>query len=168
MSNRLKETAMAEATREQDWREWMRALGRQTRRVREFLGLSQEQIARLAGVSQGAVSRLEGGRGLATPLLVVVKLNIAIRSALRKFDADVLSPEARDIISRADLCATTEEPRFVEYPLAKDEGVEEFVRLYRRLPEKQRDKLLAVVRATALALSPSEEAHERPRSRQAS
>jgi len=44
-----------------DWREWMRGLGRQLRRVREFLGLSQDQVARLAGVSQGAVSRLEAG-----------------------------------------------------------------------------------------------------------
>lgn len=160
---------MPEATQDQDWREWMRGLGRQTRRVREFLGLSQEQIAKLAGVSQGAVSRLEGGRGLATPLLVVVKLNIAIRGALRQFDADVLSPAARDIIARADMCAPENESRFVEYPLAKDEGVEDFVRLYRRLPEKQRDKLMAVVRATATALSPSDESEQHAdRSRQAS
>ena len=33
--------------------------GRRQRRVREFLGLSQEQLARLAGVSQRALSRLE-------------------------------------------------------------------------------------------------------------
>src|SRR2546422_5488972 len=45
-----------------DWREWMRGLGRPLRRVREFLGLSQDQVARLAGGSQGAVSRLEAGR----------------------------------------------------------------------------------------------------------
>jgi len=32
--------------------------GRRQRRVREFLGLSQEQLARLAGVSQRALSRL--------------------------------------------------------------------------------------------------------------
>jgi len=31
-----------------DWSEWMHALGRQSRRVREFLGLSQDQVARLA------------------------------------------------------------------------------------------------------------------------
>ncbi len=161
---------MNEAALDQDWREWMRGLGRQSRRVREFLGLSQEQIARLAGVSQGAVSRLEGGRGLATPLLVVVKLNIAIRRALRAYDPDVLSPEARDIIEKADLCAPEDHARFAEYPLAKDEGVEEFVHLYRGLPEKQRDKLLAVMRATASALSPSDESEERAavRSRRAS
>ena len=58
-----------------DWATWIKSLGRQARRVREFLGLSQEQVARVAGVSQGAVSRFEGGRGLATPLLVVMKVN---------------------------------------------------------------------------------------------
>ena len=56
-----------------DWSSWIKGLGKQARRVREFLGLSQEQVARVAGVSQGAVSRFEGGRGLATPLLVVMK-----------------------------------------------------------------------------------------------
>ena len=64
-----------------DWSSWIKGLGKQARRVREFLGLSQEQVARAAGVSQGAVSRFEGGRGLATPLLVVMKVNS--RSAQR-------------------------------------------------------------------------------------
>ena len=141
----------------QDWREWMRGLGRQARRIREFLGLSQEQIARLAGVSQGAVSRLEGGRGLATPLLVVVKLNVAIREALRGYDPELLSREARDILEKTDLyMPDSTSNRFAEYPLAKDEGVEELVHLYRGLPEKQREKLLAVVRATAGVLAPGD------------
>src|SRR5262245_49212375 len=67
-------------SRDVEWGEWMRAFGRQERRVREFLGLSQDQLARLAGVSQGAVSRLEAGRGLATPLLVVMKINLVLRA----------------------------------------------------------------------------------------
>jgi transcriptional regulator with XRE-family HTH domain len=142
----------------QDWREWMRGLGRQARRVREFLGLSQEQLARLAGVSQGAVSRLEGGRGLATPLLVVVKLNMAVRHLLATYDPDVLSPEAKRILSQADPTLPTEGgvTRFAEYTLAKDPGLEDLVQQYRGLPERQREKLLAVVRATAMALSPTE------------
>lgn len=141
----------------QDWREWMRGLGRQARRIREFLGLSQEQIARSAGVSQGAVSRLEGGRGLATPLLVVVKLNVAMRRALAAYDRELLSHEAKEILDRTDLhVPETGATRFVEYPLAKDAGMEELVRLYRGLPERQREKLLAVVRATASALSPND------------
>jgi transcriptional regulator with XRE-family HTH domain len=144
-------------TPNQDWREWMRGLGRQARRIREFLGLSQEQIARLAGVSQGAISRLEGGRGLATPLLVVVKLNVAMRRALRGVDPELLSPEACDIMQRTDLYMPDDAANgFAEYPLAKDRGVEELVRLYRGLPERQRDKLLAVVRATASVLAPGD------------
>jgi transcriptional regulator with XRE-family HTH domain len=140
-----------------DWREWMRGLGRQARRVREFLGLSQEQIARQAGVSQGAVSRLEGGRGLATPLLVVVKLNMAMRRALRAYDPELLSSEARDLLDKTDLFVPdSESSRFAEYPLAKDLGVEDLVRIYRGLPERQREKLLSVVRVTACALGPGE------------
>ena len=61
-----------------DWSNWMRDLGREVRRQREFLGLSQERLARAAGVSQGAVSRLEAGRGLATPLLVAVKIRLVL------------------------------------------------------------------------------------------
>ena len=36
------------------WVEWMRALGRRARHVREFLGLTQDELGRMAGVSQGA------------------------------------------------------------------------------------------------------------------
>jgi transcriptional regulator with XRE-family HTH domain len=138
-----------------DWREWMRGLGRQARRVREFLGLSQEQIARLAGVSQGAVSRLEGGRGLATPLLVVVKLNLAMRRGLGSYDPELLSPEVREILVKTELYLPQKsQGGFAEYPLAKDVGIEELVNLYRGLPGRQREKLLGVVRATAVALGP--------------
>ena len=150
---------MSKETPNQDWREWMRGLGRQARRIREFLGLSQEQIARLAGVSQGAVSRLEGGRGLATPLLVVVKLNVAMRRALSAYDPELLSDEARQILNHNDHLIP-ESHRFAEYPMASDAGIEELVHLYRGLPERQRDKLLGVVRATATALSPSDSESE--------
>src|SRR5512145_1267340 len=87
---------MADATdRNAEWKSWMRAFGRQERRIREFLGLSQEQVARLAGVSQGAVSRLEAGRGLATPLLVVLKINLAVSKALGALDPGLLNDELR-------------------------------------------------------------------------
>src|SRR5437899_12455743 len=78
-----------------DWREGMRDLGRQLRRVREFLGLSQDQVARLAGVSQGAVSRLEAGRGLATPMKVVLKVHRGLTRALRAFDPAIPDEERR-------------------------------------------------------------------------
>src|SRR5512143_1415297 len=108
---------MTKESPNQDWREWMRGLGRQARRIREFLGLSQEQIARQAGVSQGAISRLEGGRGLATPLLVVVKLNVAMRRALAAYDPELLSPEARALLDRDDLqVPDSGVSQFPEYP----------------------------------------------------
>jgi transcriptional regulator with XRE-family HTH domain len=151
-----------------DWREWMRGLGRQARRIREFLGLSQEQIAKRAGVSQGAVSRLEAGRGLATPLLVVLKLNIAMRKALAGYDPDVLSPEARRIVADTDLYLPEGGQRgFVSYPVARDATIEELVRIYRSLPERQREKLLTVVRATAAALAPVDDAGHTPAARDA-
>ena len=40
-------------------------------------------------------------------------------------------------------------------PITKDPELEELVRLYRDLPERQRQRLLAVVRATAAALGAS-------------
>src|SRR5215831_12642259 len=80
------------------WVEWMRALGRRVRHVREFLGLTQDELGRAAGVSQGAISRLESGRGLATPLLVVVKIGGALQQSLAKVDRAMLSPDARRMI----------------------------------------------------------------------
>src|SRR5215813_13879933 len=138
-----------------DWSGWLKGLGKQARRVREFLGLSQEQVARVAGVSQGAVSRFEGGRGLATPLLVVMKVNAALRSGVSAMDRDILSEEARSL-----LLPNEQVPGWSDATppaITKDPELEELVRLYRDLPERQRQRLLTVVRATAVALGASVE-----------
>ena len=130
----------------------MRDLGAQVLRIREFLGLSQEQLARLAGVSQGAISRLENGRGLATPLLVVLKTCGALRAALMQVDQEILSPEARRlVVVGAHLPGEGDtSPSFAP---THDPGVEELLRLYNGLSQRQRDQLLAVLRAMAAALS---------------
>jgi transcriptional regulator with XRE-family HTH domain len=133
-----------------DWSGWLKGLGRQARRVREFLGLSQEQVARRAGVSQGAVSRFEGGRGQATPLLVVMKVNAALRSAVSATDTDILSEDVRNLLLLTDRVPSWSASR--EPAITKDPDLEELVRLYRDLPERQRQRLLTVVRATAAAL----------------
>ena len=136
-----------------DWPRWMRGLGRHTRRVREFLGFSQEQLARLAGVSQGAISRLEAGRGLATPIVVVVKIHRALRNAVATLDPTLLSDEARRLLEDASRFAPgLEGDDFIDVPLARDATLEELIRLYNELGERQRQKLLAVVRATVAAL----------------
>lgn len=133
-----------------DWVGWIKSLGRQARRVREFLGLSQEQVARVAGVSQGAVSRFEGGRGLATPLLVVMKVNAALRSAVSAMTPDALSVDGRRLLDLEDPTPGQEEGE--EPPIARDPELEELVRLFHDVPERQRQRLLAVMRAAANAL----------------
>jgi transcriptional regulator with XRE-family HTH domain len=136
-----------------DWSGWIKGLGKQARRVREFLGLSQEQVARVAGVSQGAVSRFEGGRGLATPLLVVMKVNAALRKAVSAMDSDMLSDDARNLLLLNERMPGWNEA--APPAITKDPELEELVRLYRDLPERQRQRLLTVVRATAAALGAS-------------
>ena len=136
-----------------DWESWIKRLGRQARRVREFLGLSQEQVARVAGISQGAVSRFEGGRGLATPLLVVMKVNAALRSGVSAMTPEALSTDGRrllDLQEPAPGGAEDEAP-----PIARDPELEELVRLFHDVPERQRQRLLAVMRAAANALGAS-------------
>jgi transcriptional regulator with XRE-family HTH domain len=136
-----------------DWPRWMRALGRQERRVREFLGLSQEQLAREAGVSQGAVSRLEAGRGLATPMLVILKINLALRNAIRTLDPTILNDDLRRVLDIEErLSPPAGDIGFSAVPLTRDPDLEDLVRLYRELPERQRAAFLSVARATAGAL----------------
>ena len=137
-----------------DWKEWMRDVGRQARRVREFLGLSQDQLARYAGVSQGAVSRLEGGRGLATPMLVILKINLAFRRALLDVDPALLNDDLRRALEiEQRLSPPVGGVGFNALPLTKDPVLEQIVLLYRSLPERQRDTFLSVVRAAAEALA---------------
>jgi hypothetical protein len=107
-------------------------------------------VARVAGVSQGAVSRFEGGRGLATPLLVVMKVNAALRSAVSSMEREVLSEDARNLLLLDERVPGWNES--APPPITKDPELEELVRLYRDLPERQRLRLLAVIRATAAAL----------------
>lgn len=140
-----------------DWPRWMRGLGRQNRRVREFLGLSQEQLAKLAGVSQGAVSRLEAGRGLATPMLVILKINIVMVRALRSIDPALLNDQLRHTLDLDQRLSPPVADVGVEtMPITRDPLVEELVRLYRDLPERQRRTFLSVVRAAAASLTSGE------------
>jgi transcriptional regulator with XRE-family HTH domain len=137
-----------------DWARWMRGLGRQGRRVREFLGLSQEELARLAGVSQGAVSRLEAGRGVATPMLVILKINLVLTRALRKVDTELLDDDLRRVLEIDDrLSPPIGDLGYHAIPITKDPHIEELVRVYRQLPERQRQAFLSVVRAMAGALA---------------
>src|SRR5690348_8880078 len=103
-----------------DWPAWMRDLGRQLRRVREFLGLSQDQVARLAGVSQGAVSRLEAGRGLATPMLIVLKVHLVLARALGQLDPALIDDQMRESLGLGGLVSTAPGNGQSEMPITKD------------------------------------------------
>ena len=131
----------------------MRALGGQLRRVREFLGLSQEQVARLAGVSQGAISRLEAGRGLATPLLVVIKVHAALAGALRAFDPALVDDEIRETLRLDDPFAAGPGGGPDGGLITRDPELDELVQLYRGLAGGQRRTLVAIMRATATSLA---------------
>ena len=128
-----------------DWSAWMRDLGRQVRRAREFVGLSRERLARAAGVSQGAVRRLEVAQGLATPCLVVAKVSTALGAALLAVDPGILSDEARAIVAQAESMPLPVAAG-VSAPLTSDPGLEEVIRLDRAVPKRQREALLAVIR----------------------
>jgi transcriptional regulator with XRE-family HTH domain len=135
------------------WRPWMLELGHQIRRLRELVGLSQQELARLAKVSQGAVSRLESARGLATPLLIVVKINLALTTELRKLEGPV---------SNADLCPTRGVQDLLRGPAGAlgldtvhstpDPTFEALVRLFHETRPRHRDRLLAILRNAVAAL----------------
>src|SRR5262249_6887027 len=127
-------------------------------RTREFLGLTQQELALRAGVSQGAVSRFEGGRALSTPFLAIVRLNVALARALAALDASTLSEDARRYLQYMEFLATP--PEASEHgrtpvsarPLTTDPEGEELMRLYWQAPTRARARLLTVVRATVTAL----------------
>jgi transcriptional regulator with XRE-family HTH domain len=135
-----------------DWSGWMHDLGRRIRRVREFLGLSQDQVARMARVSQGAVSRLEAGRGLATPMLVVLKVHVVLARALAQLDAGLIDDQLRENLDLGSLVRFGAADKNGDVPITKDPELEEIVELYHALTGRQRRTLVAVVRATARSL----------------
>jgi len=141
-------------THHTEWAEWMQRFGRQTRRVREFLGLSQDELARLAHVSQGAVSRLENGRGVATPFVVVLKINGALAAELRKLDPSLLDERLqRAIVMHETIMPSIgADPPDGEMAVFGEPGLDEVMELLRSLPDRQKPVCLAMIRALVGAL----------------
>jgi predicted transcriptional regulator len=94
-----------------DWRRWMRDLGIEVRRQRLALGLSQDALAELAGVSQGAISRIETARGLAAPLVAIVRVFVALLETARRRDQALLPADVAAILDRI---TTTDPPPALE------------------------------------------------------
>jgi transcriptional regulator with XRE-family HTH domain len=146
-----------------DWREAVRVLGAQQRRIREFLGLSQEALARHAGVSQAALSRLETGRGLATPLIIVLKIRQALARELSYLDPTFLNAKLLETLDLSRWLAEASEPSSA--PRAA-QGVEEIVALYQEMPEEHRGRFVTFLRAAGSALREAD--HETNQTRHSS
>jgi transcriptional regulator with XRE-family HTH domain len=136
-----------------DWEaDLIHDLGKWTRKVREFLNFSQDKLAKLAGVSQGAVSRVEAGRGKATPLLTFTKINQVFAKALSELDPSMLSDEAKAMLERARYMAKPVPEQHQPAPLTLDPAITWFISTYNTLPERGKQGLMSVVRATASSL----------------
>ena len=143
------------SAREHDWRRWMKEIGERARRMREFVGLSQEQLAKRAGVSQGAISRFEIGRGLNTPLLVSIKINASLATALSGVDPTLLTEDARRFVESMgllELPAAGDPPDAKPLPLLSDPEFEDVIRHCSRLSDARRKPFLAAMKALARAL----------------
>jgi transcriptional regulator with XRE-family HTH domain len=133
--------------------------GGQIRRVREFIGLSQAELARRAGVSQGAVSRFEGGRGLKTPYVVILRINLACADVLRGLDPGTLNDDVRRFMEHLDLLGPPREPGGPPHggtdigrlEITAEQELETLVRLYRTLPDERRRAFVAAMKALAEA-----------------
>jgi transcriptional regulator with XRE-family HTH domain len=131
-----------------DWRQWMAALGERLRRARQFLKLSQAQVAEMAGVSQGAMSRLEHGKGLETPMSVVLKLHAVIAQSLREYDPALLDDELKWVLEFGSMLAENHVPTHEPKKRIGDaDDLSELFRAVRALPEGRRVMVLGVVRA---------------------
>ena len=148
-------------TGKQTWRQWITEFGAHVRRVREFLGLSQEQVARAAGVSQGAVSRFEGGRGLSTPFVGIMKINLALAHALKELEPDLLTDEVRRFMKHLEVLKLPDDsstpvspvgPHFKKIQLSPNPELVQVIELYYELPESKRQAFIAVMSATISAL----------------
>ena len=148
-------------TSKQTWRQWITEFGAHVRRVREFLGLSQEQVARAAGVSQGAVSRFEGGRGLSTPFVGIMKINLALAHALKELEPDMLTDEVKRFMKHLEVLHLPNDqgvpvhpvgPNFRKIALSPNPELVQVIELYYDLPESKRQAFIAVMSATISAL----------------
>lgn len=132
---------------EREWKTWMHDLGAAIRRTREVAGLAQHELAAAAGISQGTMSRLESGRGIATPLVVVLRVLSILQRVLESVPQEV-TPLNLDLLLHMSQTGrrgpTTE----------ADARLLRFLDIYRDLHPPERKTVLEVAITTARALRP--------------
>jgi hypothetical protein len=90
---------------------------------------------------------------VATPLVVVMKVDKAMREALMELEQEHLSSVAKRWLEFGSAYSPSHTAAHLgDMPVLKDEGAEQLLRSYRKLPSRLRGKLLDVVRATVDAL----------------
>jgi hypothetical protein len=118
-------------------------------------------VARAAGVSQGAVSRFEGGRGLSTPFVGIMKINLALAYALKELEPELLSDEVRRFMKHLEVLKLPSDPgtpvnpvgpHFKKIELSPNPELLKVIELYYELPESKRDAFIKVMGATIAAL----------------
>ncbi len=129
-------------------RVWMESLGQHIRRTRDFLGLTQGQLATLAGTSQAAISRLENGGALGTPYLVVLAVQRALSDALRHFGRDGWQQNAARYLAHPSVLSEAESEA-AQPGHDTDEEWLRYVSAYRGAPPTVRSHLVVVVEAVA-------------------
>ena len=100
------------------------------------------------------MSRLEAGKGLGTPLLVIVKIGLVMQQGLRTVDPSMLKEELRHFLELENRLSPPVNGIGVELlPVAQEPALQDIIRLYRAIPDRNRDTFLAVVRAAAQSLT---------------
>ena len=129
-----------------DWHAWFRKLGRQTRTLRELLGLSQDRLAVLAGVSQGTVSRFEIGTAQGTPAVVMFRLAVALARQCRAENHELLAEPLVRVLDDIEELVPVRAVRDLPM-IARDPQAEQLRILFMAAPPRAREAVLSIVRA---------------------
>lgn len=139
------------------WYVWMATFGSHVAMLRQFLGVSQADLAREAGITEGHVRRFEAGKLLDLSFIDVLRLNRALAKRLRGIDPDLLAPEAKGFMQHLDFLEMPDEdgppaPGGVpvqEFRSIQDPEIEELVLRFRALDAEGRHAFLQIMRAVA-------------------
>ncbi len=129
-----------------DWHAWFRNLGRQTRTLRELLGLSQDRLALLAGVSQGSVSRFERGIAQGTTAVVMFQLAVTLARQCRAQNHELLAEPLLRVLDDIEELVPVRAVRDLPM-IARDPQAERLHILFMAAPPRAREAVLSIVRA---------------------
>lgn len=139
------------------WYRWMATFGTHVSMLRQFLGVSEPDLARQAGVTEGIVRRFEAGKLLDLSFIDVLRVNRALAQRLRGIDPALLAPEVQGFLQHLDFLQMPDDdgppaPGGVsvqEFRAIEDPEIEELVVRFRALGAPGRRAFLQIMRAVA-------------------